>query len=81
VMSGAPAVVHGLFLRAVSHAFSLDIRGCALDEGRVKPSPDPNRYEVPSSVSMRSWMPGTVLSPARHLLHGHEGRSVTHACD
>lgn len=40
VMSRAPAVVHGLFLRAVSHAFSFDIRGAALDEVRVKPSPD-----------------------------------------
>lgn len=40
VMSRAPAVVHGLFLRAVSHAFSFDIRGAALDEARVKPSPD-----------------------------------------
>ena len=40
VMSRALAVVHGLFLRAVSHALSFDIRGSALDEGRVKPSPE-----------------------------------------
>ena len=40
VMSRALAVVHGLFLGAVSHAFSFDIRGSALDEGRVKPSPE-----------------------------------------
>jgi hypothetical protein len=38
VMSRAPAVVHGLFLGAVSHAFSFDMGGSALDEGRIKPS-------------------------------------------
>jgi hypothetical protein len=41
VMSRTPAVVHGLFLGAISHACSFDICGSALDEGRVKPSPGP----------------------------------------
>ena len=35
VMSRALAMMHGLFLGAVSHGFSFGICGPALDEGRV----------------------------------------------
>jgi alkanesulfonate monooxygenase SsuD/methylene tetrahydromethanopterin reductase-like flavin-dependent oxidoreductase (luciferase family) len=54
VMRRALAVVHGLFLRAVAHAFSFDIRGFALDEGRVKPSPEQrSRTPVPDHEVVR----------------------------
>jgi hypothetical protein len=65
VMSRALAVVHGLFLRAVSHALSFGIRGSALDEGRVKPSPE--RRSVRRSHSAGGSMVTQLLSQASSI--------------
>jgi hypothetical protein len=79
VMSRALAVVHGLFLRAVSHAFSFGIRGSVLDEGRVKPAskrPGTTISLMPKTPSQPNATPAPKLPPPSKVPHVYVERGL-----